>query len=103
MKRDNRAKKKSLIYIKDNLFTLVVVVSVVFMLYIIGRNAIHAIRIRYDIEVLAKEAQHYQDQITRDSTIIENLKSDVGLERYARENFFMQRKDEEIFILEGVE
>ncbi len=73
------------------------------MLFVIGRNAFHAVRIRYEIAVLRGDARRYQERITRDSTMIDNLKYDAELERYARENYFMQRKNEEIFIIEGAE
>ncbi len=83
------------------MLTLLTIVVVLFMLFVIGRNAFHAARIRYEIAILRGDARKYQERITRDSTMIENLRYDSELERYARENYFMQRENEEIFILEG--
>lgn len=93
----------SLEYIKANMLTPITILVVIFMLFVIGRNAVHAIHIRYEIGVLRGDARKYQERITKDSTVIESLKYDAELERYARENYFMQRKNEEIFIIEGAE
>ncbi len=91
----------SIDYIRENMLTLLTIVIVAFMLFMIGRNAFHAARIRYEIAVLRGDERRYQERITRDSTMIESLRYDAELERYARENYFMQRKNEEIFIIEG--
>ena len=42
----------------------------------------------------------YKAEIRRDSMIIENLKNDELLERYAREKYLMQGKNEQVFIVE---
>ena len=42
----------------------------------------------------------YEESIRRDSLLIENLKNDEFLERYAREKFYMQGKNEDLFIVE---
>lgn len=42
-----------------------------------------------------------QDKITRDSTFIEDLQhSPDFVEKFARENFLLQRKGEEVYIIE---
>lgn len=42
---------------------------------------------------------YYQNKITEDSTILENLKDDRFLEQYAREHYLMKREDETIYLL----
>lgn len=64
-----------------------------------GRNLLHAIRIKHEIRALEREKRYYQEQITADSTLIEQLKYDDYLESYARERFRMQRRDEQVFIV----
>ncbi|MFI3292351.1 MAG: septum formation initiator [Rikenellaceae bacterium] len=71
-----------------------------FMLFIIGRNMIHAMSIRGDIAVLEDEAEFYQSHITADSTLLEDLKYDDKLEKYAREHYRLQRRGERVFIME---
>ena len=46
-----------------------------------------------------KQKDYYQNKITEDSTILENLKDDRFLEQYAREHYLMKREDETIYLL----
>ncbi|MFI3282588.1 MAG: septum formation initiator family protein [Rikenellaceae bacterium] len=70
------------------------------MLFVIGRNMIHALSIRSDISTLEYEAEYYQKRIKSDSTLLEELKFDDKLEKYARENYRMQRRGERVYIIE---
>ncbi len=87
------------IFIHRIIVTITVVVML-FMLFIISRNMIHAISIRSDIAVLEDEAQFYQSHITADSTLLEELKYDDKLEKYAREHYRLQRRGERVYIVE---
>ncbi len=70
------------------------------ILFVIVKNIGHSITIFKQISVLNREAELYQSQIFRDSLLLEKIKSDEGLEEYARENFFMQRRGERVFVME---
>ncbi|MFI3248279.1 MAG: septum formation initiator [Rikenellaceae bacterium] len=87
-------------YVKSNILSLGMVLIMGFMIFVIGRNVIHAISINMQIGELRTVRDEYQDNITRDSTILEHMKYDEELERYARENYYMQHPDEELFIIE---
>lgn len=73
---------------------------IVFTIFIVGRNALHALKIKRQIKVLTRESDHYRAQIERDSTLLERLRYDDYLEEYAREHYRMQRRDEHVYILE---
>ena len=82
-------------------FWIVVTGSIVaFTLFIMGRNAVHAIRIKRQINVLERQRVSYQAKITADSTLLEHLRYDEYLEEYAREHFRMRRTDEQVYIIE---
>ena len=82
-------------------FWIVVTGSIVaFTLFIMGRNAVHAIRIKHQINVLERQRVSYQAKITADSTLLEHLRYDEYLEEYAREHFRMRRTDEQVYIIE---
>lgn len=69
-------------------------------LILIGRPLISAIKTTVEIHKLNKQKATYEASIRRDSTLLENLKDDQFLEKYAREKYFMYGKDEEVFIVE---
>ncbi|MFI3277851.1 MAG: septum formation initiator [Rikenellaceae bacterium] len=83
-----------------NLWTLSTATVMIFLLYSIGRNLLHALEIKGDISTLEDNAKRYKALIEADSTLLEELKYDDLLEKYARENYRMKRHDETLFIIE---
>ena len=60
-------------------------------------------RYTYDekIRSLEKEIEHYQKEIEVNSKKLNDLHTDKeGLERFAREEYFMKRANEDVFIIE---
>ena len=72
---------------------------VVFTVFMVGRNALHAVKIKRQINVLTRERAYYSEKIEQDSTLLERLRYDDYLEEYARENYHMQRSDEHVYII----
>ncbi|MFR9523029.1 MAG: septum formation initiator [Rikenellaceae bacterium] len=70
------------------------------ILFVIIQNLSHSISLASKIRALDREAASYQLQIEVDSLLLEKIKFDEGLEQYARENFYMQRRGERVFIVE---
>jgi len=49
---------------------------------------------------LENQKDFYRDGIKKDKEELSKIKTDSGLEEYAREKLFMKKEDEEIFIIE---
>ena len=64
-------------------------VIVVVTLFVVGRNSLHAVKIKRQINAM----------IEQDSTLLERLQYDDYLEEYARENYHMQRRGEHVYII----
>ena len=73
---------------------------ILFTVFIVGRNALHALKIKRQIKVLTHESEYYRAEIERDSLLLERLRYDDYLEEYAREHYRMQRRDEHVYIME---
>lgn len=73
---------------------------VVFTVFMVGRNALHAVKIKRQINQLERQYGYYVDKIAQDSTLLERLRYDDYLEEYAREHYHLQRRDEHVYILE---
>lgn len=73
---------------------------VVFSVFVIGRNALHAVKIKRQINGLERQYDFYIEKIAQDSTLLERLRYDDYLEEYAREHYHMQRRNEHVYILE---
>ncbi len=75
-------------------------IIVVFSVFVIGRNALHAVKIKRQINELERQHDFYVEKIAQDSTLLERLRYDDYLEEYAREHYHMQRRNEDVYILE---
>ena len=75
-------------------------VIVVFTAFVVVRNLVHAVEIRRQIAVLNREKQTFRHRIEQDSTLLERLRYDDYLEEYAREHYRMQRRNEEVYLIE---
>ncbi len=77
-----------------NMWRLLTIVVFVYTLVLIGGSVVKIVRTQIDIHNLESEREGYLRSIAADSTIIEQLKHDEFLERYARERYNMERKGE---------
>lgn len=77
------------------------VIIVLFTLFFVGQNLLHAIRIKREVNALERERDHYRARIEADSTLVEQLRYDDYLEAYAREHFGMQHPDEKVYRLQS--
>lgn len=97
---EKKAKGGLQLHIGQNFWIVATAAVVAFTGWIVVRNLGHAYDMWTDIGELERERDTLQAQITRDSTLIEQLKYKEYLEKYAREHFGMQTPDEEVFIVE---
>lgn len=72
---------------------------VVFTCFVVGRNLLHAVKIKRQVNSLEREMEYYRAKIVQDSTLLEHLRYDDYLEEYARETYHMRRHDELVYIV----
>ena len=96
---------------KENFYTkylsklnLYVVVIAVFMIitFAVGDSNLYK-RYTYDEKIrrLEREIRHYKKEIETDRKKLDDIRTNrEGLERYAREEFYMKRANEDVFIIE---
>lgn len=53
-----------------------------------------------DIEELEDEKEYYKKEIAKDKKAIKALSTEEGLEKLAREKYYMKKANEEIYIIE---
>ena len=99
-KRVSKQVEKGISKGKEYAWRIILASAIILGIILIGRPLISLIRTRIEIRQLNREKAIYEASIRRDSLLIENLKNDEFLERYAREKYFMQGKNEQVFIVE---
>jgi cell division protein FtsB len=53
-----------------------------------------------EINKLEKTNEYYKEEISHDDKLIKNLEDPDSLEKFAREEYKMKRKNEDIYIIE---
>lgn len=89
-----------LVRLDKRFWVIITCIIVAFTVFIVGRNLLHAIQIRREIGALERERDHFRARIAQDSALLEELRYDDRLERFARERYRMQRRGETVYILE---
>ena len=53
-----------------------------------------------EIDELEENRKYYKNEISKDKATIQQLQDSVEIEKFARQQYYMKRPDEEIFIIE---
>ena len=91
---------KTLNKVKKHVWRLLFVFAIGIGVILISRPVMSLIKLRSEINELEMQKAHYEEIIRQDSLFIESLENDEVLEQYAREKYFMQGKNEQVFIVE---
>lgn len=83
-----------------NIFILISIVFAVWMLFVDSSSLMIHNELNTDIEALENEKEYYRKEIAKDNKAIKALKKDDGLEKFAREAYYMKRENEDIYIIE---
>ncbi|TXG39012.1 FtsB family cell division protein [Seonamhaeicola maritimus] len=83
-----------------NIFILILVAFAVWMLFFDANSWIIHHELNTDIKDLEDEKEYYKKEIEKDNRAIKKLSTEDGLEKFAREEYYMKRENEEIFIIE---
>lgn len=85
---------------KINIFVLILVVFAIWMFFFDTNSYLIHHELDKDIEDLKMEKQYYKREIEKDNKEIEKLSTDEGLEKFARETYYMKKDKEDIYIIE---
>lgn len=83
-----------------NGFVLTLIAFAVWMLFFDNNSWFIHNELNNEIESLETEKDYYRKEIDKDNKAIKKLNSKDGLEKFAREEYYMKRENEEIFIIE---
>lgn len=83
-----------------NIFILILAVFVVWMLFFDANSWLIHHELNNDIDALESEKEYYQKEIEKDNKAIKTLNNKEGLEKFAREEYYMKRDSEDIYIIE---
>jgi len=83
-----------------NIFIIIFTIFAIWMLFFDANSLIIHNELNGDISDLEDEKEFYLIEIEKDNKELKKLSNDEGLEKFAREEYYMKRDKEEIFIIE---
>tara|TARA_R110002072_G_scaffold273058_1_gene433324 strand:- start:4513 stop:4797 length:285 start_codon:yes stop_codon:yes gene_type:complete len=90
--------KKYLPYLK-NKFILATTVFLVFVLFLDENDIFSVISQKYKLRNLREKKAMMLEDLNTTSTILDKLKYQSEVEKYARENKFFKKDDEDVFVI----
>lgn len=85
-----------------NKYFLSVSLFLVYTLIFDSNNISSQVKMATQLNKLRAEKAFYQNEIARDSAALHELKyNNHNLEKFARENYYMKKDDEDLFLLIG--
>ncbi len=97
---DQRKFLKKLLVILQNKYVLAALVFFVWVLIFDENNLIEQWKNKNEIKTLNSDKTYYQERIKEDSQRMNELKTnDENLEKFAREQYLMKKKNEDVFVI----
>lgn len=84
----------------SNIYVLVLTVFLVWMLFFDTNSLLIHWELRKEIKKLEKQQEFLKEQIETDRAIINKLSDPEELEKFAREHYYLKKKNEEIYLIE---
>ena len=83
-----------------NKYVLTISVFAIWMLFFDQNNMVDRLKMSGEIRQLEADREYYLEQISKDSIRLHELTTDKdNLEKYAREQFLMKKKNEDVFVV----
>ena len=79
---------------------LIFLIFLVWMLFFDGNSWLIHRELNAEKDKLEGNKAYFEEQIEKDSSQLQKLRDSSGLERFAREEYFMKKENEEIYIIE---
>jgi len=79
---------------------IIIIIFIIWMIFFDSNSILVHNELNNDINDLNDQKEYYNNEIEKDNIELNQIKTDSGLEKYAREKLFMKRDNEEIFIIE---
>lgn len=93
-------KKRKWFGVVTNVYVIVLTVFVIWMLFFDTNSFLIHNELQKEIKNLEKTQEFLKKEIEQDKEIIEKLSDPKELEKFAREQYYLKKKNEEIYLIE---
>lgn len=81
-------------------FVLILLIFLIWMLFFDANSYLIHRELNKEIDELEKEKNYYLREMEADKKAIKQLSTDDGIEKLAREKYYMKKENEDIYIIE---
>ena len=96
----NDLKNKKWFRIVSNKYVLILLIFLVWMFFFDGNSYLIHKELNEEKDKLEGNKEYFSKEITQDKSQIGMLQDSIELQRFAREDYFMKKENEEIYIIE---
>jgi len=93
-------KNKPIVKIITNKYVIILSIFIVWMVFFDENSMLNHREFNKEINKLKNEKKYYKTQIKQDKELINKLKNNTELEKFAREEYHMKKENEEIYLIE---
>jgi cell division protein DivIC len=86
--------------ILSNRYFIIISFFVVWMVFFDANSLLIHRELNKEIRELENNSEYFQKEISKDKEFIEKLNDDEELEKFAREQYYLKKENEEIFLIE---
>ena len=95
-----KSKWFKILAIFSSIYILILTAFVVWMVFFDTNSLRIHMELKSEIDNLEKQKEYLEEQIANDKKVIEKLSDPEELEKFAREQYFLKKKNEEIYLIE---
>ena len=92
--------KNRLLKLIKSTYGIIIILFIIWMIFFDSNSFIIHNELNNDINELNDQKSYYEKEIAKDNIELQMIRSDSGLEKYAREKLYMKKDNEEIFLVE---
>jgi len=86
--------------IVTNIYVVVLTAFVIWMVFFDTNSLMIHLELKKQIETLEKQQEFLKSEIEKDKKTLEKLSDPKELEKFAREHYYLKKKNEEIYLIE---
>lgn len=84
----------------SNKYFLIALFFVVWMLFLDSNSWLIHRELNEELIKLEENKEYYKKEIAKDEALIQKLEDSAGLEKFAREKYFMKKENEDVYIID---
>lgn len=92
-------KEKRWFKILSNKYVFILICFGIWMIIFDSNSWLVQHELNGEINNLKNNKTYYKKEISKDSTLMKQLENPEGIERYAREKYYMKRPNEDVYII----